>query len=326
MSFSIASLPHRFYRLLQIERRQQPRRAHPVTLAQSRIFILPSRNGWGFSVLIIAMLIAATNFANSSLFILTFLLTGILLVTMFHTYRNMSALTFHPGHGSHCFCGEQAPFALQIENPSANTRQGLDFELQDQTTECAGIHVEKGHTHLTISITSKQRGRLSMPVLLISSRYPFGLFRAWSRVRLDTECIVYPRPANDGPAPPRSHGHNDSEGISNSGQDDFIGYRNYQVTDSPRHVDWKAVARGRPMMTKLFSSAGDDEWLLDWNSLSAADDEQRLSQLSRWILMAEAGSRRYALQLPGQTLEASRGEAHKHRCLTALAVYGLDHE
>ncbi len=322
MSFTITSLPHRLYRLLHIERRRQPRRARPVTLAQSRIFILPSRSGWGFSGLVLALLIGATNFANSGLFMLTFLLTGILLVTMFHTYRNMSALTFHPGHGSHCFCGEDARFSLQIENPSAEPRHDLEFSLPGQVDGHSGVTADKGHSELVLRLRSERRGRLTMPVLTITSRYPLGLFRAWSRVQLDTECIVYPRPSSDGPAPPRNHGDNDAEGISNSGQDDFIGYRDYQETDSPRHVDWKAVARGRPMMTKLFSSAGDDELLLDWHSLPADDDEQRLSQLCRWILLAEAGSQRYALQLPGQHIAASRGEAHKHRCLTALAVYG----
>src|SRR5256885_12661060 len=38
-----------------------------------------------------------------------------------------------------------------------------------------------------------------------------------------------------------------------SGNDDFSGLRTYQLSDSPRHVAWKAVARSDDMLTKQFT-------------------------------------------------------------------------
>jgi len=60
---------------------------------------------------------------------------------------------------------------------------------------------------------------------------------------------------------------------------------------------------------------------LDWDSLPHSDTETRLSQLCRWVLDAEAGSCRYGLRLPGQHIPLNRGDAHKHLCLQALALY-----
>ena len=322
MPFSLTSLPHWFHRRLNIDRRRTGARLEPVTLAQSRIFILPTRNGMALLAVLLGMLIAATNFDSSELFLLTFMLLGTFLVTMVHTYRNLAGLSFHPGHEERVFCGEPAMHSLQIENPFQTSRRAVSFMLEDGPEQRYDIPAD-GSTLLKLSELTRRRGRHAMPALTISTRYPMGWFRAWSHVRLIGSCLVYPRPTSHPPAPMPARGQaSEAQGqTARTGQDDFNGHRQYQITDSPRHVDWKAAARGRDWLTKLFASHAQDELWLDWHQLNGLDTETRLSHLCRWVMDAESGSRPYGLMLPGNTMEPSRGDAHKHRCLKALALY-----
>ncbi len=322
MSISLTAVPHRIYRLLGIERRRGPRRDRPVMLAQSRIFILPTRSGLGLGLIVLLLLTGATNYASSPLFMMAFLIAATAFVSLFHCYRNLAGLSFIPGHGdSHCFAGQDAVFTVQSENPARRPRSAVEIRLGDHDAP-APLTIPPGTSAIALSLPTERRGRLSMPVMTVSSRYPFGLFRAWSRVRLEADTIVYPRPAEAGPPPPTGSSHDDgASGIDSGGQDDFIGYRDHQATDSPRHVDWKAVARGRAMMVKLFASNSEETLTIDWHATTGGT-EARIARLCRWLLTAEAGSRRYALRLPDRTIDAARGEAHKHRCLAALALYG----
>ncbi len=89
------------------------------------------------------------------------------------------------------------------------------------------------------------------------------------------------------------------------GDDDFAGLRAHRSADSPRHVAWKALARGGPMLTKEFAAGQGRELLLDWERLPPElDDERRLSRLTAWVLAAEREGRRYALALPGVRVPA----------------------
>ena len=96
------------------------------------------------------------------------------------------------------------------------------------------------------------------------------------------------------------------------------------MADAPRHVAWKAVARQQdgPLLTKLFSGAAAQQIWLDWNALpAAADNEQRLSILARWMLDADAAGLAWGLRLPVLQLAPDHGQEHLAAGLRALALY-----
>ena len=89
-------------------------------------------------------------------------------------------------------------------------------------------------------------------------------------------------------------------------------------------MDWKAYARGAPLLIKEYAAAGSDLCLFDFAQLRLPDTEARLSQLARWVVEAEAGGERYGLSLPDTAIEPNRGPEHRHQCLAALALFGVD--
>ena len=158
----------------------------------------------------------------------------------------------------------------------------------------------------------------------METRFPLGLLRAWSYIQPDMRCIVYPKPDEAMlPLPEASAGTGEKR-VAGGGNDDFSGLRSYQAGDSPRHIHWKAAARGQGLQTKVFSGRAAAELWLDWDQMPAhIDTEMRLSRLTRWVLAADQDGLRYGLRLPGIELEPDAGETHRLACLRELALYGL---
>jgi hypothetical protein len=73
--------------------RRQERAKAEIQLDRKRIFILPTRNGMWFGLMLLAMLAGAIHYSNSLAFILTFLLSGLLGISMWQTQRNLLGLT-----------------------------------------------------------------------------------------------------------------------------------------------------------------------------------------------------------------------------------------
>jgi uncharacterized protein (DUF58 family) len=78
------------------------------------------------------------------------------------------------------------------------------------------------------------------------------------------------------------------------------------------------------LQVKQFSSLQGQELWLDWNLAPAADTEQKLGILARWVLDAEAQGWLYGLRIPGVELPPGHGTAHRDECLRALALFGVD--
>jgi len=105
-------------------------------------------------------------------------------------------------------------------------------------------------------------------------------------------------------------------------------WRGYQRSDSPRHIAWKAVARGdtpstrsEEMLTKQFAGDAAAELWLDARLLPGGlNFEQTLSRLAGWVLAAERAGAHYGLRLAGVEIPPARGDAHRAACLQALAL------
>lgn len=301
-----------------------PRQPEPGTifLLQKRVYILPTRPGLSYALALAVMLIGSINYNLSLGYILTFLLASMGLVAILHTFRNLVHLHITPGRAEPVFAGEIAWFELFVENRSGYERCSLSLWHQGKATQC---DVASGRgTTVSIPAAAQKRGWLAPGRITMDTRFPLGLLRAWSYIQPDMRCLVYPKP-DDGLLPlPEPSGGRGEKRVSGGGSDDFAGLRPYQTSDSPRHIHWKAAARGRGLQTKVFSGRAAAELWLDWNELPAnLDLEAKLSRLTRWVLSADRDGLRYGLRLPALELAPDAGEPHRLNCLRALALYGL---
>jgi len=298
----------------------------PVRLTQGRIYILPSATGVLLGATLALMLMGCINYNLGLGYILTFLLAGVGMVSMLHTFRNLAKLEIRAARAEPVFAGEKAVFPVLIDNPTALGRVSVAFAPTDglpgETHAVWCDPVALAQTRCDLFVPAHQRGRLRLPRLRVFTTYPLGLFHAWSYVDLDASCLVYPKPeAGLVPLPvPRSGAE---EGLqSGHGQDDFAGLRRYAFGDSLRHVAWKAVARGQALLTKQFTGLEAGElWLSWWDLPEELRLEGRLSRLARWVVDAARLGVSFGLDLPGVRIPPDIGAAHEERCLSALALF-----
>jgi len=294
--------------------------AGAIFLAQRRVYILPTRHGVIFGLALLVMLIGSINYGLSLGYVLTFLLAGMGLVSLLHTYRNLAHLYISAGRVDPVFVGDSALFPVHLENRHEFERIAIYLVTPDATTQS---DIGRRATAVaTLAIPARQRGRLPLPRVTVETRYPVGLFRAWSYVQPDVEALVYPRP-DHAPLPPGQLIPDTGAALSAGiGTDDFAGLRPYQPTDSPRHIAWKSVAHGNEVLTKVFAGRGAEELWLDFSDLlDGLGLEQRLSRLAGWVLQAEREGYAYGLLLPGKAIKPAHGPAHRDECLKALALY-----
>ncbi|MDR2637187.1 MAG: DUF58 domain-containing protein [Zoogloeaceae bacterium] len=295
----------------------------PVVLTRRRIFILPTGAGVLYALVLCTMLIGAINYNLGLGHALVFLLAGLGLVGMVHTFRNLLDLSIHPGRAEPVFVGETAHFTLHVENPRKEARRALELAIGENPRVM--LHVPPGErVAVALPCVAVRRGRLAPGHVTLASRYPLGLFRAWSYPYPPLSCLVFPKPLT-APLPPTSSGREATGRRTRSGQEDFSGLRERQLNDSPRHIAWKAVARDfehRPLLVKQFDGGAAEELWLDWEATAHARDvETRLSLLAGWVLAAERERFRYGLRLPGRAIAPDGGPPHRDACLEALALH-----
>jgi uncharacterized protein (DUF58 family) len=294
----------------------------PVFLSQRRVFILPTWSGMQFSALLLVLLLVSIQYALSLGFVLTFLLAGVGLLGMLHTFRNLAHVYLSPGRVDPVFAGDTARFTVNIENRSNFDRFSIGLQPAKDALPVYCDALAMSNASPVVAMQARRRGWFYPDRITLSTRFPLGLFRAWSYVELDRPCLVYPSPERT-PLPTEAMSSNSGErAAAAAGSDDFSGLRAHQISDSPRHIAWKAVARGAEMLTKQFAGRADARLWLDWDLLAALPDlERRLSRLTGWVLAAEAEGVSYGLRLPGLEIAPDHGDTHCSVCLKALALY-----
>lgn len=313
-----AALRNRFHNWLFQPR---GRESGAIVLVQRRVFILPTRQGLMFAVVLLVMLTGSINYSLGLGFVLTFMLGALGVNAMIYTWRNLANLRVTGGRAHPVFAGDAAQFTVHLENTSDTGRHAIGLTYGGKQVTFVDV-VARATTQATVGIPAPRRGILRPGRMTLFTRFPLGLYYAWAYLELDMHCLVYPRPAFPGlPLPPAlaSAGAGAERG---RGQEDFSGLRQYHVGDSPRHIAWKAAARDQVLLTKLFSGRAETELWLDWAQLPPQMGmEERLCHLARWVLDAHAEGLSYGLRLPGVTVDMAAGEAQRNRCLEALTLY-----
>ncbi|WP_432472966.1 DUF58 domain-containing protein [Amphritea sp. HPY] len=299
--------------------RRSPR-SRQLTLKQKRIYIMPSAAGFGFLLLLGIILLLAINYQNNLAYGVVFLLLSLFIITIIHTYANMSGLTISFVRGHHCFVGDDAAFELQLNAAAGRQYHSLQLSWQDGAETALDL-VDGNDESVTLYLPARQRGVLPAGVLLIQTYYPLGLIKAWSWLDADLQVLVYPQPIAGGSLLETASGRGDGRESGQSGAQEFAGLEQFQQGMSPRHIAWKQYARGQGLLAKQYVDYAEKNCWLSWQLWPELGTEARLSRLTWWTLQLEKQGAFYGLILPGTEIEPGRGELHRNRILQALALF-----
>lgn len=302
-------------------------------LTQRNVYILPTRAGFMFALTLLTLLLASINYQLNLGYVLTFLLAGSGVVSMHLTHNTLRGLRLHLKPVQPVFAGDAAMIEVVLTAPAGDrrARHGIGLQCDD-----AGLHTDAGpswvdvpaggQVQAQVGVLLASRGVHRLPTLAVSTRFPLGLFRAWTVWRPAAHCLAYPRPEHP-PAPLPA-----GEAVAGAAQrhrasagGETEGVRGYRRGDPPKLIVWKKAAKlfdsGGDLLSRDTTSAARQQLWLRWQAAGSGSTEERLSRLAAWVLRADQLGLPYGLQLPGSERTPDLGDAHRRACLEALALW-----
>ena len=320
-TLGLFSLGQRFERwILERVRERRGSPQLPFTLEYRHIYVLPTRFGVWFGILLAVTAIGGLNFNNNMALLMGFLLAAIAQLTSLLAYRNLVGMSLNSIHADPVFAGESARFRVYLNNPEARPRLTIQVRSRNSTdTRDVG---PQQTTALILEQETHERGWTAMTPFNMENQYPLGLFRAWCVIIPQARCLVYPEEASNPPPLPRT-GRGD-DGIANVGEGEhFHGLREYQPGDPMRRVAWRASARHGKLYSRVMETPREEACELNWYLMGNRGVEEKLSIMCAWILRAERQQIPYSLELPADALPAGLGDEHRDACLKILALYEI---
>ena len=299
-----------------------------TTLHQRNVYILPTRPGFTLAATILVLLVASINYQLNLGYLLTFLLAGSAVVGMHVCHGTLRGLTMNLIAPDAQFVGASAVIGINLVSDRRSIRHGIGLSLLNAGP---GAKSEKhwvwadvpaqGSCTVHVAFKPDKRGLHRVPTLTAETRFPLGTFRVWTVWRPAAQVLVYPAPeAYPPPLPPgepRSGGAASAQ-IHSTGE--YDGVRAYRRGDPLKLVVWKKVAKADELVSRDAQQVQRFELWLDLAHCGTSDAEHKLSRLCAWVLAAHAQGVDYGLRLPGLEIKPGSGEAHKKRCLEALAL------
>jgi len=284
----------------------------------------PTASFAGLLFVLGAMWYAASSQNSPAVYLLLFALTAVFLVSIPHTLINLAGVRVALESAQPAFAGQEVSLPVEISNSSRATRHGIELALSGSSRDRERIDyipADKA-ARMTLRFPARRRGEHEIGALRLTSVYPLGFIRVSKKFASDQTYIVYPKPEGDAQLPSNGTPIPRSSLQTEIGDgDDLAGVCAYVSGEYQRHIDWKAVARGQPLMIKQFATETEDVVHLDFSALRFANVEERLSQLALWVLEAERARRPYGLRLPGTEIQPAVGQVHFHQCLRALSLF-----
>ncbi|MGE4243571.1 DUF58 domain-containing protein [Ramlibacter sp.] len=295
-----------------------------TTLTQRNVYILPTRPGFMLVATLLVLLIGSINYQLNLGYLLTFLLAGSAAVGMHVCHGTLRGLTMNLAQPEAQFAGAAAMLTVVLTNTRRSTRHGIGLAVLDESREDRWAWSDvpaQGTCTVHVAFRPDRRGLHRVPPLTAETRFPLGTFRVWTVWRPAAQVMVYPAPeAFPPPLPPGEPRAGGAAATRPQTSGEFEGVRAYRRGDPLKLVVWKKAAKTGELVSRDTMQAQRYELWLDYAQAGPPEKEHRLSRLAAWVLQADKLGTDYGLRLPGQDIAPASGEAHKRRCLEALAL------
>lgn len=295
-----------------------------LALTQRNVYILPTRPGLMLAATLLVLLVASINYQLNLGYLLTFLLAGSALAGMHVCHATLRGLTLTLSPPEPVFAGGSAPLRVTLTNGRKAPRYGIGLAVLDEDhedrwawTDVPGL----GSATVSVAFQPPGRGLHRVPPLTAETRFPLGTFRVWAVWRPAAQVLVWPAPEPLPPPLPEGEPRAGTAGPNRAhSAGEFDGVRAYRRGDPLKLVVWKKVAKADELVSRDTQQAQRRELWLDFARAGVADGEARLSRLAAWVMQADQLGLDYGLRLPGVEIRPDAGEAHRRRCLEALAL------
>jgi uncharacterized protein (DUF58 family) len=299
-----------------------------LELTQRNVYILPTAAGWLLAATLMVQLVASINYQLNLGYLLTFMIAGCVAVGMHVGHATLRGLSLHLLAPEAQYAGGAAVFRVVLHNPGRRVRHGIALAVRGSGQWAWTDVPAQGSDTVEIAFRPERRGLHAVPALTAETRFPLGVFRVWTVWRPASLLLVYPAPETHPPPLPLGEplpAAGAARALQASGAGEYDGVRAYRSGDPLKLVVWKKAARAQAagsdgLVSRDTQHSQRRELWLDARTTGLADTEASLSRLCAWVQMAERLGVDYGLRAGGLRVPPGQGEAHRRRCLEALAT------
>ncbi|NHB56980.1 DUF58 domain-containing protein [Acinetobacter shaoyimingii] len=268
-------------------------------LTQRDILIFIYQQGYIYLVLILITFIAGINYANNLILGFCFLISAILCISFYLTFKQLHQLEIEivvPEVGR---VGDALHVQMYFKQSEIATRY-LRVKVADETHR---VLVSESEKKLVFTFKPEQRGQFILPDIQLYSTYPLGLVRTWTYFYVQSKIWIAPQPQDF---------QQEHEVASDAGLPDLDEYRdlkNYQLGDALQLVSWKQAARGQGLYIKQFENQVDLNIVtIDYAHMPSALHEEKLKLMMGLVDQCERQQTPYILKIKDILLEQGCGE------------------
>ncbi|MCE1271946.1 MAG: DUF58 domain-containing protein, partial [Acinetobacter sp.] len=205
------------------------------TLLQKDVLVFIYKQGFLYLVLILITFIAGINYANNLILGFCFLISAILCISFYLTFKQLHVLQIDLIAAEVGQVDQPLILKLHFNQPSVMTRYLRIQWLQQEQL----IYLDQQQQTFELAFFPKQRGLFEFGAMKIYSTYPLGLVRAWTYLYPKQKVWIAPK------AYDWQKEHKNQPTNANDSLDEFKELRAFQQGDSYQNVAWKQVARGQ---------------------------------------------------------------------------------
>ncbi|ENW15597.1 DUF58 domain-containing protein [Acinetobacter haemolyticus] len=280
------------------------------TFLQKDVLVFIHTHGLLYIVLILITFIAGINYANNLILGLCFLMSAILCISFYLTFKQLYGLHVELITAEVGQVGQVLTLKLNFKQPTKTNRY-LQIQWQQQQQL---FYLNQTQQSIELAFFPQQRGIYQFDAIKIYSTYPLGLVRAWTYLNLMEKVWIAPK------AYEWQKEHKNQPSAAHDRLDEFRELRAFQHGDSYQNVAWKQVARGQGFFIKMFEAQATQQYLeIDYQHIPAQSHEEKLSFMMGLIEQCEQYGDDYAVILPHVRLDRGQGNTQLIQAKRLLA-------
>jgi len=226
--------------------------------------------------------------------------------------RNLVLLQTTLVKGQRIFAKEEGSLHFELYANKSFASYALNLKCHDQTVFLSELPPHQ-KTIVKLPFTPNKRGETDIKGCTLDTIFPIATIRFVLPVETSMSVMVYPMPKGE------SLESFLAKQTGRFGEEsDFDGILPDAGRTHASRIHWPSVAKGNSAIKKFTHEIPLERLTFDFVR-AGESDEERLSQLTLWILQCEAQKLDFAVQMPSQTLYSQRNSIDA--ILTTLATY-----
>lgn len=288
-----------------------------------RVYIIPSSIGLYFTFISFTLFLIAIFYGHNLAFFATFLFFSFVSLSAVIANENTNSIVVSWRSGLvRGRVGSSIPAKIVITNKSNKVRYDVCVEVAGVTVGMIDEIAAGAQREVEVDLGRLQleRGAYEIKRFVIATRFPFGLFYAWSWKNDELSLIVHPRalsgqlPQQTRPSPEEGHGAK----ASSLGSSEFHEVRPHRAGESMARIDRRRSQRLGYPQVREFRDESSLTYILD---LNREDVEECISFAVDWLDHAPDDCV-IGLILPNRVeTELARTGQHRLQLLDTLANY-----